>query len=338
LRLEREPIPWLLCPFVRNLWVMNFSFLLPLSLLSIVIFTPPAKAELVDRLDAIVNKKPIFKTDADKFRVLIPLRQKVDPLFNNDPISKKANLTEKDIVEFLIDEDIIVEKYPVADPEVEQEITGIQSNLHIDREALRAAIMREGFKFEDYFQLMRVSISKRQLIDHEIRNKATVSDDDLRSEYNRQESGSKEFHGSFHLFIMNFSKSRYKTAKLAHEEALKAEADLKAKKTFEEVAKDHSDDETAAQGGDLGFLAYSEMSPGLQTEVRKLGANQVSGVIDEGKNYKIIKVAEIKSDSDAAYDKDKEKLRGKILESEFGHQIQIWLDRERSLNNVKVNI
>jgi len=297
-----------------------------------------AHSELVDRVEAIVNKKAIFKSDVDRFRALVPLRSKVDPLFANEPLAKKVKSTDAEVLDFLIDETLIVDKFPVTESEVEQEITGIQTNLKIDRETLKAAMMREGFNFDDYFKLMRVSVAKRQLIDREIRNKAAVSEDDIKSEYNRSRSGSKSFRGAFHLSLIRITKSNFKNENAAKEEALKALESLKKGEPFAEVAKKTSDDPSQESGGDLGFLSYSEMSPLLQKEVQRIGPERLGGLLEDKTSYLIVKTGEIKSDTDSAFDKEKEVIRSRLMEGEFRHQVRLWLDRERSLNYVKVNL
>ena len=245
--------------------------------------------------------------------------------------------TDPEILSFLIDESIILEKFPVSDSEVEQEINGIQTNLKIDRDTLKSAISREGFKFEDYFKLMRASVAKRQLVDREIRNKAAVSDDDVKADYNRSHSGSKSFRGSFHLHLIRVTKSNFKSEAAAKEEAQKALESIKRGASFEDVAKSVSDDTTQEGGGDLGFLSYSEMSPVLQKEVQRLGPEKTSGLIDDKTGFLILKIGEVKADGDAAFEREKDVIRSRLMESEFQHQIRIWLDRERSLNFVKVN-
>jgi peptidyl-prolyl cis-trans isomerase SurA len=304
------------------------------SLVLALFMVSSTHAEIVDRVEAIVNKKAIYKSDIDQFKRLLPLRSKVDPLFNNDPIAKNSNPSENEIVNFLIDEMIISDKFPSADAEVEQEINGIQSNLHIDREQLRAAIAREGFKFDEYFKLMKVSLAKRQLIDREIRTKAVVSDDDLKAEYNRSRSGSKTFQGSFQIHLIQIPKARFKTPKLAREEAENALADLGKAASFESVAKKYNDE---GSDGDLGYLGYSEMFPALQKEVQKLGPQKTSGIFDDGKSLFIVKVSEVKATEDVGHSKEKEALRAKLLQQEFQHQIQLWLGRQRTQNYIKIN-
>ncbi len=297
----------------------------------------PAHAEIVDRVEAIINKKAIYKSDVDLYKSTIPLRAKVDPLFASEPLSKKMKPTDSEVIDFLINEDLILEKFPVADSEVEQEINGIQGNLKIDRDSLKAAIRREGFKFDDYFKLMRASISKRQLIDREIRNKAAVSEDDIHADFNRAHAGSKSFRGSFHLYLIKITKKNFKTAQLAREQAQAALESIKKGEAFEEVAKRFSDDESQAAGGDLGYLSYGDMSPALQKEVQKIGPEKVGSLIEDKLNYMIVKTGEIKSESDSGLEKERESIRGRLIETEFRHQVQLWLERERSKNFVKIN-
>lgn len=311
---------------------MNFQgFLLFLALLSSPVF-----ADTVDRVEAIINKQVVYKSDVDRFKKLIPLRLKVDPFFATDPLSKKV-ADSSEIVNYLVNEKLILDKFPVNDSDVEQEITGIQSNLHTDRDGLRSAITREGFRFDDYFQLMRVSLAKRQLIDHEIRNKATVSEDDLRAEYNRGKAGSKSFRGAFHLYIVRVTKKNFKSPALAKQSATAALAALTGGEDFKAVAEKYSDDATSTSGGELGYLSYSEMSPFLQKAVQKLGPGKTSEVLDDGKSFQIVRIEDIKSDVDSGFEREKDALRGKLLEAEFRHQIQLWLDRQRAQNFVKIN-
>ena len=291
------------------------------------------RGTLVDRLEAIVNKKAIYHSDVQKFRTLTPLRLKVDPLFANDPIAHQSQVSDDEIVNFLVDEALIVEKFPVTDAEVEQEITGIQTNLHIDRDGLKSAIAREGYKFEDYFQLMRTSLAKRQLIEREIRNKATVSDDDLKAEYNRSASVSKTFRGAFNIFMLKFVKKDFKSNALAKDEAQRALDAIHGGSTIEEIFKKS---ELGVSGGDLGFLSYSEMTPALQKEVQKLGPQKTSGIIEDSLSFMIVKIGAVKADADEGFDKEKEALRGKLLEKEYSHQIHLWMDRQRTLNYVKI--
>jgi parvulin-like peptidyl-prolyl isomerase len=307
------------------------------SFLGSLLLTFTAQAEVVDRVEAIVNKKAIYKSDVTTWKETIPLRAKVDPTFNAETLSKKIKPKDSEILDYLINDTIILDHFQVSDSEVEQEINNIQGNLHITRDALKAAIRKEGFKFEDYFKLMRSSIAKRQLIDREIRNKAAVSDDDIKADYYRAHSASKSFRGSFHLYLIKITKKNFKTSSLAKEQALKALEAIHKGESFEEVAKRESDDNTQNAGGDLGFLSYGDMSPVLQKAVQNLGPDKTSSIIEDSSSFMILKTGEIKSDNDSGLEKAKESIRARLMESEYKHQLDLWIERERGKVFIKIN-
>ncbi len=69
---------------------MNFQGFLLFSSLGSLLFTATAQAQVVDRVEAIVNKSVVYKSDVDQFKKLAPLRMKVDPFFAADPLAKAA--------------------------------------------------------------------------------------------------------------------------------------------------------------------------------------------------------------------------------------------------------
>src|SRR4051794_31516326 len=75
---------------------------------------------LIDRLDASVNFSLILHSDVAKFRETEKLRTQLDPLFSGTALAgKSGRASDSEIIEFLIDERIISQAFPIADAEVE---------------------------------------------------------------------------------------------------------------------------------------------------------------------------------------------------------------------------
>jgi parvulin-like peptidyl-prolyl isomerase len=293
---------------------------------------------VIDQLDASINGALVLSSDVTQFRKTVHLRQQLDPLFTGTAVANAgAQATTDDIVQFLIDEKIISQQFPVNDTDVEQEVNSIQSNNHIDRNALKAALREQGFRFEDYFELIRSSASKRNLIDRDIRSKATVSDDDVKNyfltHYPQDSSGER----SYTIQIILVSSKNYKSAEAAEGVAQSALESVKSGEKFEEVAKRVSDDASASSGGELGTLTEDQMSPAIRDEVRKLSTGQISPVLANGKSgFFVIKLVDVKVGESPRLAKLREEIRQQLVAAEYQHQIQLWLQRQRQASFIHI--
>ncbi|MFH1171217.1 MAG: peptidylprolyl isomerase [bacterium] len=71
------------------------------------------------------------------------------------------------------------------------------------------------------------------------------------------------------------------------------------KQTFEELAKQYSDDTTASVGGDLGFFASGTMDPTIDDALAKMKAGQTSTLVLAEDGYHILKLIETLEDQES---------------------------------------
>ena len=294
---------------------------------------PPSGAPVViDRIEASVNLALVLRSDLDRFRHTIKLRKQLDPLFSGTALATKGErATDSEIAQFLINERLIAQQFPVSDAEVEQEINSIQANNHIDRETLKRALSEQGFAFEEYFELIRMSASKRNLIDRDIRTKVAVSDDDVKNYFYNHFTRSSSTPLSYKLQIISVATRNYKSLGAARDVAQRAVSALKSGEQFEEVAKQMSDHASASSGGDLGVVTEDEMSPLIREQVKKLKIGQVSDVFGGASAgaFNIIRLVDVKSGENDRFEKAKEEIRNQLAAGEYQHQISLWLERQQ---------
>lgn len=291
-----------------------------------------ARATTLDRLEASVNSSIILLSDVNHFRKTFKLRAQLDPLFSGTAVASHGDsATNQEIVDFLIDEKLMTQAYSITDNEVEQEINSIQANNHLDREHLKNLLSEQGFKFEDYFDLIRISAAKRALIDRDIRTKVTISDDDVKNYFYNHFARKSSTPLIYKLQIISVAIKNYKTPSAARDVAQRASDSLKGGEAFEEVAKRMSDDSTAQAGGELGELTDDQMSPAIREEAKKIQIGQTSPVFGgpQAGAFLIIKLNDVKSGENDRLEKQKEEIRNQMIASEYQHQIVLWLERQR---------
>lgn len=305
-----------------------------LALSSVLLIGPsPAQAApiVLDRLEASVNSSLILLSDVSRFRKTEKLRAQIDPLFAGTVVATQGDkATQPQIVQFLIDEDLILQQFPITDQEVEQEINQIQNNNHLERSQLRQFLQQQGFTFEDYFELIRASASKRNLIDRDIRTKVTISDDDVKNFYYNHYAQSSPAARAYHIRAIVITPKNYKSPLAARQVAEQALKEIRSGESFEEVAKRVSDDSSASSGGDLGTLTEDQMSPLIRDNLKTLKIGEVSPILGSTKSaLMILKLVDVKSEEDQRMKKLKEEIRGQLVAAEYQHQVQLWLQRQR---------
>lgn len=305
----------------------------------LIIFFALAHAErtVVDRMEASVNDSVILRSDVERFRKILPLRAELDPMFATSGLAKKgANAPSIDIVNQLINDRIILSRFPVADGEVEQEIQTIKGTNKVTDAQLEGALSSRGYVRKDYFEGIRLGLATRKLNDQEIRTRATVSEDDIRQFYfNTHRDGASHF--SYKISLLKVSPENYKTPADAKGIAVKALSDIKSGQSFADVAKRVSDDASAEGGGDLGYLTEASMSSEFRAAVRKMRSGEVSNVLGDAKSaFFLLKLEDVKSSGDEAFLKEKETIRAELTTQEFMSQYRLWLERQRSQAHISL--
>lgn len=279
---------------------------------------------VIEKIKASINNQLVLKSDLKKFRETVSLRQQLDPIFASTTLSKEgSSASDEKITDFLIQEQLILQAFPLSDTEVEQEINSIQTGNHISREQLKTALTAQGFLFSDYFELIRSGVSKRNLLDREIRTKVSLTDEDVKNYYKTHFANEqKGFIEKSYKILMFSNKSEKVTL-----DALKK---IKAGESFEELTKKLSDGPSHETGGDLGFLSSKQMSAPLKKIILKLKVGELSPLVKiNAQSFMFVKLSEIATDDVAHFKSVEPQVKAELSNTEFQKQLAIWTDKQK---------
>lgn len=309
------------------------GILAALSLFSLCI---TAHAALVDKIAAVVNSDVILHSDVERFERTVNLRRELDPLFGFSEELSGSKPDRSKVLDFLIQERLITQGFKVADTEVEQEIQSVQRNNNLDREALLEFLRSKGYTFHDYFELMRVGLAKRNLLDKEIRTRVNISDDDVRNYFVNVEAKNENIPLEYNLQLIVVAYSTYKTQKAAQDTAEGALRSIRQGEAFGEVARRVSDDASAQSGGEIGYFSSENLAEPLKSAVSKLQIGSVTDVLRGPSGFMIAKLIDARSTESQALKERKEEIREILAKEEYKKQLVIWAERVR--NNAYVHI
>lgn len=185
-----------------------------------------------------------------------------------------------DVLNLLI-EDLLVQQriaqlgLSVSDQELTAAIEDVQRQNKLTLEQLQTALQAQGVSMANYRQNLRKEILRYKLINQEVRSKVEVTRTQIRDYFDAHRD---EFTKppSLHLARLSFPLSATADDELRQrlmQQAQIARQQLLAGKSLQDVIRNSGG---AAEGGDMGVMAETELHPDLQKAIEGLTVGDVS--------------------------------------------------------------
>ncbi|HEY0721379.1 MAG TPA: peptidylprolyl isomerase [Gammaproteobacteria bacterium] len=179
----------------------------------------------------------------------------------------------------------------VDDENLNQIISNIATQNHMDFDQFRAALQRDGIAFADFREEIRNEVIITRLRATQVDNRVTVSPQEVKSwlESRAAQDQSTEYHLAQILIALPESASpdEVQTARARAEEVL---TKLRGGAEFREMAAAYSGDQQALEGGDLGWRRTAELPTFLVDHVIDMKPGALSDIIRSTSGFHILKL------------------------------------------------
>lgn len=323
----------------------SVKFLLHVSCVALCLFAffrpPVARAEMVDRIIAIVNDDVI--TFSDLNREGAPLFRRIIQEAPPDQVEAALLKARGEILSGLIDKLIVAQRakklgISVSDAEVDEAINKIIARNNVTPEKFWQQLTLMGTTEHDYRELIRSQILQERLIDYEIRSRVVVTDEKIH-EYYEKNYTQKIKKGGYQILQMGFAwKEDTPAAKAdALRRAEEARKQVLAGQDFRTVARQSSDLPSAKDGGDIGVFKKSEMADYMKTSILGLKVGQISTIQETPVGYQFFKLLSDEGDVafQAPFEAVKDKIRQQLYNEALNSQFQKWVKELRDQAYIK---
>ena len=193
----------------------------------------------------------------------------------------------------LLTQEATARKVAVADGEVDAKVAQVRQQFPGEAEFTKALASR-GLTLDALRQDMRREIGVEKVLEAEIRPKISVSEGDVKAFYdgNPQQFQQPEAFRASHILIRVDQSAPPAEKQAARKKAEGVLAQVRAGGDFAALARAHSQDGSAPNGGDLGLFGRGQMVAPFEQAVAALGPGEVSGIVETPFGYHIIKLAE----------------------------------------------
>ncbi len=279
---------------------LTFRVLLSLAALFVV---ASCEKPISSDVAATVNGRSISYTSLDR-AIAIQF-----PASNQKVTLDQTVQLRLEVLRVLIDQEVMMQRAEkegllASDSDVEakfNEYKAPHTKEELEKEFEKRKMTEADFKAE-----LRRQLSVDKLFSKEIFSRISISDNDIAAFYRSNKANYNLPENTIHLAeilvtstpdpnVINLKNSKAQNDQQAREKIQKIQARLQQGEDFAKLATDYSEDyDTAANGGDAGFVLESTLEKGANPELRRIILNmspgQTSQVIHTPEGYRIIKV------------------------------------------------
>ncbi len=254
----------------------------------------PSRIVAVDRIVAVVNDEVITNNDLTERATLVAnqLRRGGGQVPTGDALQRQIlERMINDLVQIQLAKETGIR---VDDATLDRTIQRIAQENNLSMTDFRAALERDGVKYQRFRDDIRNEIQLARLREREVENSLVVTDAEVETEISREareKSGDSEFRLS-HVLVMVPAQASPEQIEQRRRRALAALSELRRGANFAQVSATFSDAPDALQGGNLGWRASGRLPALFLEAIEKLAPGEVSDILRSPNGFHIIKLLE----------------------------------------------
>lgn len=312
-------------------------------LAAIIVFPFSLRAEVIDRVIAIVNGRAVTLSELTERAA--PLVKQASEAFSGPEREKRLAEIKKRALDSLI-EDILLEQeaekagMKVSDRDIDDAIDDVKKQNSLDDEGLKAALKREGLTYEGYRVQIKRQIEKSRVISQQVRSKVSVSEKDLAEYYERNQRmfmSDTEVKVSHILFLVpeNASDAEVENVKKQAQDVLEM---ARNGKDFAELARKYSQDVSAKEGGSLGYFKKGQILPAIESVAFSLKKGEISDLVRTTYGFHIIRVDDVRGASPEPYASVREKIRSELTTEMMEQRYKEWMEELKKSAIIEIKL
>jgi len=292
-----------------------------------VLLAGPARAEVTNRIVATIDGEPITAHELREW-----MREQGAEMPSDQAL--ESLITQK-----LLEKEIKAQGISARDEDVDRYIKEVQARSGLDEAGFARALEERGMSAVTYRAKIKAEIERAQLVNKEIRQRVNVSSAEVKRYYdahlNDYATSDKVKVRAIFLRVEDASDADAVDKARARAQELRDAA--RRDKSFEDLAKEHSEGPAAEQGGDLGTFGRGEMEGRLEEVAFALKEGEVSDPIQSNGGFTLLFVEERIGGSHRPLDEVSPEIREALYNEALQQRFQDWLSRDlRERHHVEV--
>jgi peptidyl-prolyl cis-trans isomerase SurA len=284
--------------------------------------------DVVDRVICVVNNDAITQFDLDEAELFFYQESRQPPVEGDDRRALRERLLGRMIESRLQLQQAQREKVTVEDVEVEERLAEVFKQAKVSTDADRERMLRaQGLTLEAAKRRVRDQVMVQKLIRRKVGLRVSVTEEEI-DQYlveNRDKLETGLTFDARHMLFLPGPEGDEEAWQDAERRAGAVHGLLVAGGDFAELAREHSQDGTAKDGGSLGTLRRGELAPDIERAILALKPGEASGPFRSEVGWHVFKLDQAETLSGARITQLRGQVRDILLRDKYEARLREWL-------------
>jgi peptidyl-prolyl cis-trans isomerase SurA len=316
-----------------------------LILCSVMLLCVPVRAEVVDKIIAVVNDEIITLYEFNA--AFESVQKNIESSYKGNDKETVIKQTKEAFFQRMIDNILLEQEAKktgisatVKDADVTAWLQDMVARQKISMDDFLGQLAKEGVPLESVKKDIRSQMIRMRLFRREVKDKIIVTDDEIGEYYNkhREEYEGKESVRMKQILLSLPPNADKNTRMKFKNEALRLRGLIMNGESFDLLAAKYSQGPAAAMGGDVGFIEKGTIIPEVEAVAFSLPVNQVSEVIESSLGFHIIKVVDKKGAGLKPLATVREEVKSKIEDEKLEKKMDEWISSVRARSHIETRL
>ncbi len=253
-----------------------------------------AQYQELDKVVAIVEKEVITEVELENSIKQVIKHSKKEGTKEQYEDLVRANVLDQLIQKSLIEQYAVQYGMTIEQKKIDAFIENLAKKNKMTVEELKNNIENDGLKFGRFIDNIRYELLLKKIKNKEISTKINISGFEIDSQLRKNAVLNPDVYNISHILIQNPNDATPTQTEANYAKSMEVYKILLSKKSFEEVAKQYSNDSTAESGGNIGWKKEADLPQLFNDQIATINVGEITKPFKSPNGFHILKINEKK--------------------------------------------
>jgi peptidyl-prolyl cis-trans isomerase SurA len=245
----------------------------------------------------------------------------------------EREVLDKLIERRLVEQEISRLKLDVGDEDVDRAVDDVARRNGLDREQLRAELLRQGVAWDTYRSELRESLRDMRFGQSVLRPRITITDDELKDLWIRR-AGKVDVASHVQALVILLKAGDAAQNQEARQRAEGLLAQARGGASFAELSRAHDEGPYGAHDGEMGTFTAGELVEPLDVAVTAARVGEVA-MVEMASGIFLLRVADRQAAS-GEFEAQRESLANEVFDSRLADEKERWFQQARRAAAIRI--